>query len=159
MDELLRGQTEGFPLRSLCISNVFENETAAMVAITQRVTVSLTLCCVELQLIAKKTFAQFAVPDPIVVLVIDTPDAIEFQATIPGDATDNPTDPDNLTLEQMSKSVGMMYLNVSSFCVTLCIGGPMNMFGRNLIFSGLSDVFDTLSSPPPISSGIVVKST
>lgn len=108
----------------------------------------------------EKTFEQYAVPDPDVVLVIDGADEIEFQATIPGTVADNPTDPDNLTPEQMSKSVGIMYANISSFCVTLCIGGPMNMFGRNLIFSGLSDVFMN-PSPPPIMAqpGAVIRST
>lgn len=75
-----------------------------------------------------------------------------FESTVPGTTADNPTAPANLTQEQEDKAVLFLYEDTSSFNVTLCISGPANGFGRNLIFGGISSVLDSPPppSPPPI---------
>lgn len=94
-----------------------------------------------------------------------------FMSTVPGFVSDNPMDPSDLTPEQEAKAVAFVYEDISSFCITLCISGPSNEFGRNLIFGGVSDLVESPpppsppptgdmpvigSSPPP--PGVVVKS-
>lgn len=69
-----------------------------------------------------------------------------FSSTIFGNVADNPTSAMNLTQEQEDKAVLFFYENISTFKVSLCIGGPPNGFGRNLIFGGVSSILD---SPPP----------
>ena len=70
--------------------------------------------------------------DPTTVEIIEDvrPGFTGYQSTIFGDASDNPTDPDNLTVLQESKSVTFLYHNTSTICVRLRTGGPPNMFGR-----------------------------
>lgn len=93
-------------------------------------------------------FTFFLTPNTTVLEIPNIrPNFTGFQSTIFGDASDNPSDPENLTELQESKSVTFVYLNTSSFCVRLCTGGPPNEFGRNFLFAGFSSV--VFSPPPP----------
>jgi len=100
-----------------------------------------------LQLVAENTFEAYFTTDTTTVTVTQGVDSTSFSAGVPGGLADNPMDANNLTKEQEDKAVAFIYMDVSSFCVTLSIGGPANSNGRNLIF-GASSQF-VVNPPPP----------
>jgi len=70
-----------------------------------------------------------------------------FTATTSGGVQDNPTDPNKLTPQQLSRSVTFLYEAVSSFTARFEILGPSKLGTRNFIFAGESSVSKSCSVP------------
>merc|ERR1719413_122752 len=72
---------------------------------------------------------------------------VTFTATSVGDGADNPTDPDNLTPEQINKTFIGIYTHVQKFKLTFAVSEGKG--GRNFMFAGSS----TTEDKPECASG------
>mmetsp|Transcript_49275 Transcript_49275/g.107215 ORF Transcript_49275/g.107215 Transcript_49275/m.107215 type:complete len:1143 (-) Transcript_49275:96-3524(-) len=70
-----------------------------------------------------------------------------FAATHKGREDDNPESITDLTPEEVSTSVGLIYYNVSSFLITFLVGEGKR--GRNFMFAGKTSLEDKLSPELP----------
>merc|ERR1719217_1270160 len=72
-------------------------------------------------------------------------------STYEGYGANNPTDPYNLTSEQVSLSVSYLFKNTKCFGVSLRVGCCASS-GRNILFTGASDATPVACPSPPPSS-------
>merc|ERR1719343_760867 len=71
----------------------------------------------------------------------ESSNGVTFTATTVGDGDDNPTDPNNLTREQMDKTFIGIYKYISKYRMSFHITGGGG--GRNFMFAGRSPPQDT----------------
>jgi len=81
----------------------------------------------------------------------DLKTGITFTATEVGDGADNPTDPANLTPDQINKTFIGIYANVEKFHVTFGVTGGKG--GRNFMFAGQTVSATAPEASPKCTSG------